>query len=253
MIKFFRTIRKQLLGEGNAGRYFKYAIGEVLLVVIGILIALQINNWNLERKNNQLKENYLTRLVNDIAQDTSNINEVITNLDICQKAITHFTQAIHTSTEVKDLDSTISKYFELGWIIMDFVVTDNTYKDLSQTGNMNIIKNDTLVDDIIAYYGYVKIVENYHTINKNWITPMDLEVAKVTPAFELDPSTKILFEHKNRDEAIANIISHAALMERNAAGHYWINRSLSNNLTALKGVSITLLKALEAERSTLKN
>ena len=82
---------------------------------------------------------------------------------------------------------------------------------------------------------------------------MDLEVAKATPAFELDPSTKILFEHKNRDEAIANIRLQAALMERNAAGHFWINQSLSNNLKALKGVSIKLLKALEAERSTLTN
>ena len=253
MIKFFRNIRQQLLGEGKTSRYFKYAVGEVLLVVVGILIALQINNWNLERKNNQLKENYLTRLINDIAQDTLNINDVISNLDNSQKAITHFTQAIHSSNEDRELDSTISKYFELGWIINDFVVTDNTYKDLSQTGNMNIIKNDSLVDDIIAYYGYVKIVENYHTINKNWITPMDLEVAKATPAFEMDPSTKILFEHKNRDEAIANIRLQAALMERNAAGHFWINQSLSNNLTALKGVSIKLLKALEAERSTLTN
>jgi len=50
MIKFFRKIRKNLLNEGKATRYFKYAIGEIILVVIGILIALRINNWN-ETKN----------------------------------------------------------------------------------------------------------------------------------------------------------------------------------------------------------
>ena len=57
MIKFFRHIRKSLLMEnppvgraGKTGKYFKYAIGEIILVVIGILIALQINNWSEGRK-----------------------------------------------------------------------------------------------------------------------------------------------------------------------------------------------------------
>ena len=50
MIKFFRHIRQQLLGEGKTGKYLKYAIGEIFLVVIGILLALQINNWNETRK-----------------------------------------------------------------------------------------------------------------------------------------------------------------------------------------------------------
>jgi len=49
MIKFFRKIRQNLLSEGKTGKYFKYAIGEIILVVIGILIALQINNWNQQR------------------------------------------------------------------------------------------------------------------------------------------------------------------------------------------------------------
>lgn len=51
MIKFFRKIRYSLMSENKTGKYFKYAIGEIVLVVIGILIALQINNWNESRKN----------------------------------------------------------------------------------------------------------------------------------------------------------------------------------------------------------
>jgi len=54
MIKFFRNIRKSLLMENKTSKYLKYAIGEIVLVVIGILIALQVNNWNQERKD--LKE-----------------------------------------------------------------------------------------------------------------------------------------------------------------------------------------------------
>ena len=50
MIKFFRKIRQNLIMQNKTSKYFKYAIGEIILVVIGILIALQINNWNENRK-----------------------------------------------------------------------------------------------------------------------------------------------------------------------------------------------------------
>ncbi|MEH6779913.1 DUF6090 family protein, partial [Maribacter arcticus] len=50
MINFFRIIRQQLLAENKFSRYLLYAIGEIVLVVIGILIALSINNWNENRK-----------------------------------------------------------------------------------------------------------------------------------------------------------------------------------------------------------
>jgi len=52
MIKFFRKIRYDLMGKNKTGKYLKYAIGEIILVVIGILIALQINNWNESKKYN---------------------------------------------------------------------------------------------------------------------------------------------------------------------------------------------------------
>ncbi|MBL0027002.1 MAG: hypothetical protein IPO98_19350 [Saprospiraceae bacterium] len=57
MMKFFHLIRKKLLDEGNLKRYLMYAIGEILLVVIGILIALQINNWNQANSDSRLLMN----------------------------------------------------------------------------------------------------------------------------------------------------------------------------------------------------
>jgi hypothetical protein len=60
MIKFFRKIRQNLLTQGKTGKYFKYAIGEIVLVVIGILIALGINNWNEHRKNKESEKIILT-------------------------------------------------------------------------------------------------------------------------------------------------------------------------------------------------
>ena len=74
MIKFFRNIRKKLLGEGKTTKYFKYAIGEIVLVVIGILIALQINNWNESRKLNTSQVAYLDNLKKEILQNDIELN-----------------------------------------------------------------------------------------------------------------------------------------------------------------------------------
>lgn len=75
MIRFFRTIRQNLLAEGKTYKYLKYAIGEIILVVIGILIALNINNWNENRKTFIKITNSLTALRDDLIQDNLSINE----------------------------------------------------------------------------------------------------------------------------------------------------------------------------------
>ena len=77
MIKFFRRIRQQLLDEGKLKRYLIYAIGEILLVMIGILLALQINNWNESIKSLNAQKAYLTEIRNDLIQDTTSITAVI--------------------------------------------------------------------------------------------------------------------------------------------------------------------------------
>ncbi len=70
MIKLFRNIRQNLLAEGKNTKYFKYAIGEIILVVIGILIALQINNWNEQRKQNRNLRDVYSNLLLDIKSDS---------------------------------------------------------------------------------------------------------------------------------------------------------------------------------------
>lgn len=78
MIRFFRLIRQQLLTENKFSKYLLYAIGEIVLVVIGILIALQINNWNENQKKEKLKISYRNSLINDLALDTLMLGKLIT-------------------------------------------------------------------------------------------------------------------------------------------------------------------------------
>jgi uncharacterized membrane protein YgaE (UPF0421/DUF939 family) len=81
MIKFFRKIRQNLLMENKTGKYFKYAIGEIILVVIGILIALSINNWNENRKSNIAELETYQRIINDLKTESSKVQKSLDGFD----------------------------------------------------------------------------------------------------------------------------------------------------------------------------
>ncbi|TXG38723.1 DUF6090 family protein [Seonamhaeicola maritimus] len=76
MIKFFRRIRQSLLQENRITKYLIYAFGEIVLVVIGILITLQINNWNENRKQNEALKIALSNIIYDLQSDLKTLDWV---------------------------------------------------------------------------------------------------------------------------------------------------------------------------------
>jgi hypothetical protein len=105
MIKFFRKIRQNLLMENKTGRYFKYAIGEIILVVIGILIALSINNWNEESKDRDKLLNIYSLIYNDIEDD---IKELQKNVEFYNEKKSVFEKVVHDSITPDLLDQGLS-------------------------------------------------------------------------------------------------------------------------------------------------
>lgn len=79
MIKLFRNIRQNLLNEGKTAKYLKYAIGEIVLVVIGILIALSINNWNEVQHQKDKERKILVEIMRDLESNVSILQNEIKN------------------------------------------------------------------------------------------------------------------------------------------------------------------------------
>ncbi|MDO1501197.1 DUF6090 family protein [Winogradskyella maritima] len=94
MIKFFRKIRYNLMEQNKTGRYLKYAIGEIILVVIGILMALQINNWNEQRKENSNEQAILKRLEKEFISNKEQLQDKIefrnTLIKSCKQLLDYF-------------------------------------------------------------------------------------------------------------------------------------------------------------------
>ena len=154
MIKFFRTIRRKLLSENHFSKYLLYAIGEIVLVVIGILLALQINTWNEARKERKLESDILHNLQKDLIYNSS-IIEAVRKSDSIIVAKNQGLLKILEDPESSYNDS-LENYFGRISRYNVFYPRKMSYEVLKTRG-LGIIKNDSLRSEIIKLYD-----ETYH-------------------------------------------------------------------------------------------
>ncbi|WP_334056718.1 DUF6090 family protein [Polaribacter sp. P097] len=126
MIKFFRKIRQKLLAEGKTGKYFKYAIGEIFLVVIGILIALSINNWNQQIEDEAKITSILKEIQNDILIDLETSNMIFDYHVFTDSVAKNILNNKYTAEDIKDID-----FIPIGYNYRDFKTTTNGFDNLS--------------------------------------------------------------------------------------------------------------------------
>jgi len=148
MIKFFRKIRQRLLSENKFSKYLLYAIGEIILVVIGILIALQINNWNIEQKEEQFELELLSEFRVNLENTIDDINA---NIEYHQRAI-NSAEIILSAFEMENVQSdTLESHYAKVALIPQFLINKTAYEKLKLNGT-GLIKNDTLRNEIIEIY-----------------------------------------------------------------------------------------------------
>ena len=148
MIKFFRKIRQNLLSEGKTGKYFKYAIGEIVLVVIGILIALQINNWNENRVRSNEETHILKAIKIGLEADLSDLKF---NEKSIQSSIASANMVIYSLEHNMPYEDSIPYHIGHMMFPVMFVHSTSAFETLKSKG-INLIKNDTLRDEIVNVY-----------------------------------------------------------------------------------------------------
>ncbi|MGB3607629.1 MAG: DUF6090 family protein [Psychroserpens sp.] len=149
MIKFFRHNRQGYISEGKNTKYFKYVIGEIVLVVIGILIALQINNWNDQRKLKQQEQTYYCKISEDLKTDIENINRTLVSLK--ERKITAKRLLINLLSIQNDKTILLQDY--LGALrAYDYIPTKAAILGITSSGKLENLKNSALKNEILHHY-----------------------------------------------------------------------------------------------------
>lgn len=182
MIKFFRHIRKNLLSENKFSKYLLYAIGEIILVVIGILIALQLNNYSESKKERKQEVSLLTNLANEIKLD---ILQIENSTEISTKRLSRLDSIVHLLENSSNIDKSlfIEKSFEF---VIDQYFKSNSgiFDEAVSSGRMSYVQNEELRQNIFDYYRNASESDNDGTtrqVTDELITPIFVETLFMNP------------------------------------------------------------------------
>ena len=141
MIKFFRKIRQNLIMENKTSKYFKYAIGEIILVVIGILIALQINTWNQNRIDKNVEDEVIAHLHRDFIENKKTLDEFVVANQEEMNALTTLMSLVGATNEELQEQNLDSLFYE-SLAANELAFADNTLKNIMQSDQLNLLKNE---------------------------------------------------------------------------------------------------------------
>lgn len=158
MIKFFRNIRHRLLKENRFRKYLLYAIGEIVLVVIGILIALQINNANEARKLRALEVDYLKNIKTDLQLNIAELDSYIatrnSRIESANIVLEYF-----EGKPLEDLNAFAYHTTNI-YIWQKFTQQDNTFQELVNSGNLAMISNDSIKNGLLNLQSLYQKLKN---------------------------------------------------------------------------------------------
>jgi len=202
MIKFFRHIRKGLLNEGKTTKYFKYAIGEIVLVAIGILMALGINSWYNTQQIKAGNQVYLNKMLNDLDATIKRLNHLVYDntgelrkagwcgLDEAVKACDSLIKLTFLGLNENNFNYLVTANISAGNPLLN--VSDYTYTEMLNTGRLYTLQSDTLTNGIIQYYKLCERENLYNIGNSD-------EVNKGNAKFEDGFGKLFMNYYLNRD------------------------------------------------------
>ena len=165
MIKFFRHIRQRLVKENRFSKYLLYAIGEIILVVIGILIALQINNWSEQAKTENSAKEQIKLLTQNVSDDIKNLKELNQSIAIKIAATENLSNQFQ---EIVPYDGLTTSYIVEMLFEQNFYTNRAAYDKLILSGEFSVLPTN-LQNEISEFYSVLDRVKEREEISNSFI------------------------------------------------------------------------------------
>lgn len=209
MLLNLKKVRKKLIGEGSLTKYLSYAFGEIIIVAIGILIALYLNNWNQNRADNKLEIQYYQSIKNQI-KDDSNIlkGEIHYNQ-------TYYSQFAYAGSLIKwDARTEIDTLGKIAFNMLrysDFRRKSNIYQTLINSGEIKVLKNNNIIEKLQTLeeiYLYInRLEENHWTVIISQIIPDIKEILQIDPIKVARPELIFNYKFKNYFDLLTGLMN----------------------------------------------
>ncbi len=209
MLLNLKKIRKKLLEERKLSKYLAYALGEIIIVVIGVLFALYLNNWNQSRADNKLEIRYYQSIKNQLKQDSIILTgEMYYN----QTYYSQFTFACDLiRSEVKKEIDTLGKIAFNMLRYSDFRRKSNIYQTLINSGEIKVLKNNNITEKLQSLeeiYLYInRLEENHSTIILSQIIPDIKETLQFDPIKVEKPEILFSYKFKNNFDILTGLMN----------------------------------------------
>ena len=246
MIGFFRRIRRKLSNENRFLQYSRYAIGEIVLVMVGILLALQVNNWN-ENKNKRIQElKYLNGIKLDLQKDLISLGyhteSRINQIKSARQIIEHI--------EGKQIEN----YVALNNMVFDIVAsghfeeTNITFDELKNSGNLNIISNDSikmLLLELHSLYEENKATREHELYDyNNYISIPYFNTVDLYPSLLINENSK---KKGNVKKEQLNTLLKSVAFKNGCVNTIWMSKIYLSSFPNIKENSLLLIKLVDDE------
>lgn len=242
MLKFFRKIRRKLIEDGNLRSYILYAIGEILLVMIGILLALQVNNWNENRKAKKEELVALKDLLNEFQRNKSEFQLHAKYQNSMESLWTDYL-AIITNEELPD---SIRAQKRPLMAFRTFTIANIKLNSLLATGYIDRIQNDSLKhlllewNDILLDY---QIIEQDHVIHaKQSLAPIELRLKPNEIAQEIIGMKKTFYSPQEQMLITIRALENMEYQNSLISNHYWLKLKVAQHEYIIKHLNDVIVQ-----------
>ena len=245
MIKLFRNIRQKLVSEGKTANYLKYAIGEIVLVVIGILIALQINNWNEARKDRIEEKNILANLHDEFLENKKMLDSTTAVYAGAMNAnITIMSLMGKSAKELQNYN--LDSLFYASLPSSQIVFSNNTVQNIVQTGKLDIIENPKIVQLINQWEATTVMIKEREQFLGDWVNNHLMPVINNYVAFkEIDRNGNLPWTGKTTLNPDYYTLFHLLKYENVQDNLLWYHNKNLNGLKIANNVIKKIIKATE--------